>query len=195
MIVKINKIPDDIFLNLKKIIKDKSKEDNQELAGNLEEEFSLNDYIPILEPYLMGVMSKSPQLVDYYQNGGYKLSTSHRPLKLAKLWVNFQKKHEFNPIHDHYGVFSFIIFIQIPYTSEEQRKISPGKKSNDDMAGKLEFLCYDTTGRLHLTKINADKSWEQSMLIFPAKLAHTVYPFYGTDEYRITISGNVSIEV
>jgi len=31
------------------------------------------------------------------------------------------------------------------------------------------------------------------MLFFPAGLAHQVYPFYGTEEERITISGNISL--
>ena len=32
---------------------------------------------------------------------------------------------------------------------------------------------------------------EGRMLFFPAKLQHQVYPFYGTDKKRITISGNI----
>ena len=31
-------------------------------------------------------------------------------LVLGNLWVNFQKKNEFNPVHYHSGVFSFILF-------------------------------------------------------------------------------------
>jgi hypothetical protein len=31
------------------------------------------------------------------------------------------------------------------------------------------------------------------MLFFPAWLLHQVYPFYGTEEERITISGNISL--
>jgi hypothetical protein len=34
---------------------------------------------------------------------------------------------------------------------------------------------------------------EGRMLFFPACLQHMVYPFYGTEEERVTISGNISL--
>ena len=36
------------------------------------------------------------------------------------------------------------------------------------------------------------KNYEGTMLFFPAKLRHCVYPFYGTDEPRISIAGNLN---
>ena len=33
------------------------------------------------------------------------------------------------------------------------------------------------------------------MLFFPAKLMHTVYPFYDCDEERISISGNIKLDI
>ena len=35
---------------------------------------------------------------------------------------------------------------------------------------------------------------EGTMIFFPAKLKHTVYPFYDCKEERISISGNISIK-
>ena len=32
------------------------------------------------------------------------------------------------------------------------------------------------------------------MLFFPSNLHHQVYPFYGTEEERITISGNIDFK-
>ena len=37
-----------------------------------------------------------------------------------------------------------------------------------------------------------DKSWEGVMILFPADTAHQVYPFYTSDDYRISISGNLT---
>tara|TARA_B100000519_G_scaffold120473_1_gene103987 strand:- start:501 stop:641 length:141 start_codon:yes stop_codon:yes gene_type:complete len=34
---------------------------------------------------------------------------------------------------------------------------------------------------------------EGTMLFFPARLKHTVYPFYNCKEERVSISGNISI--
>jgi hypothetical protein len=36
-----------------------------------------------------------------------------------------------------------------------------------------------------------DKEWEGKIALFPAKLNHLVYPFYTSDEPRISISGNI----
>ena len=36
---------------------------------------------------------------------------------------------------------------------------------------------------------------EGRMLFFPASLQHQVYPFYGTEEERITISGNIDFVI
>ena len=40
-----------------------------------------------------------------------------------------------------------------------------------------------------------DKEVEGGMLFFPAKLQHTVYPFYNCDKERISISGNILFNI
>ena len=44
-------------------------------------------------------------------------------LVLDKFWVNYQYKTEFNPYHDHSGVYSFAIWLKIPYDWEDQHKL------------------------------------------------------------------------
>ena len=194
MIVKIDKIPNHIFLKLKEVIKDTEKEAQHILAGNLEEEYDLSKYTHILENYLIEKICEDKNLM-YCMNTQFACNTEDRPFILKNLWVNYMKKHEFNPIHHHAGCFSFILFINIPYTNEEQRKVSPGKKSRKDMAGVLQFIYLHPLGFIEKQEIYADKKWEQSMLIFPSNLNHAVYPFFNTDEYRITMSGNVMFKV
>jgi hypothetical protein len=194
MLVKINKIPDTIFNEIKKVIKDKKIKANKDLAGNLKEEFILDKYIYILEDYLLKNIFNNEFLVEFMQKN-YKCNTEERPIRLTDLWVNYMKKHEFNPLHDHSGVFSFILFIKIPFTMEKQKKLSPGKNSKEDLAGCLQFVYFSPFGKISFNNLYVDKSWEQSMLIFPASLHHCVYPFYGTNEYRITVSGNASFKV
>ena len=36
-----------------------------------------------------------------------------------------------------------------------------------------------------------DPNMEGRMLFFPARLQHTVYPFYNCDEARISVAGNL----
>jgi|TARA_R110000824_G_scaffold58443_1_gene157976 hypothetical protein len=194
LIKKINKIPDSIFNSLNLAVHDKSIEHNTNLAGNIEQEYKLDKYISMLEKYLLDEIGNDSGLMDY-MNTNFNCNTENRLLSLTSLWVNFQKKHEFNPVHNHDGVFSFIIFIKVPFLRKEQKKISPGKKSNFECAGFLEFLYSGFLGNIETIKYPVDKTWEQKMLIFPAKLSHCVYPFYGTDEYRITMSGNVKFKL
>jgi len=194
LIIKIDKIPDDIFKKLKKIVNIKKVKANDTLAGNMEEEYYLNEHTSILEKYIIDhAFSYSPLVTNI--NKTHKAFTENRPLTLSNLWVNHQKKHEFNPIHNHSGVLSFIVFIQIPYLIKDQDKISPGKYSNGNRAGRLAFLEITPTGRIEHKVLDVDKTWEQSVLIFPAELNHIVYPFYKVNKPRITISGNIRYKV
>ena len=54
------------------------------------------------------------------------------------------------------------------------RKASPGIRSNSNVSGALEFV-----------KGNSDTIND---------LNHCVYPFYNTDSYRITVSGNLGLQ-
>ena len=44
------------------------------------------------------------------------------PYYLNSFWVNYQKQTEFNPLHDHGGVYSFVIWMKIPTRHSEQNK-------------------------------------------------------------------------
>ena len=37
-------------------------------------------------------------------------------------WVNYQKQYEFNPCHDHTGVYSFVIWLKIPVEFDDQNR-------------------------------------------------------------------------
>jgi hypothetical protein len=57
----------------------------------------------------------------------------------------------------------------------------------------FEFVHVDSFGKLQNTRLPVDKTWEGKIAVFPAELNHQVYPFYNTDELRISISGNVRL--
>ena len=122
-------------------------------------------------------------------HAGHFILSEDRPLKISVMWVNFQKKYEFNPPHNHGGLFSFIIFVKIPYKLENEMNV----------ASKLYFQTQAPT-HLHgsgitTTHLNVDESFEGKILIFPSQLIHGVHPFYTSDGYRITISGNLVFDV
>jgi hypothetical protein len=100
------------------------------------------------------------------------------------------KKYEFNPIHTHSGIFSFIIFLQIPYDLSKEDKVFPSV-NNHKLTSRLVFLVDDKYNRNTNLSLDVDKSFENTMLIFPAKTPHLVYPFYTSKNERITVSGNI----
>tara|TARA_R100001015_G_C4612066_1_gene167546 strand:+ start:894 stop:1472 length:579 start_codon:yes stop_codon:yes gene_type:complete len=185
-------LPDDVFLKLKEVIKDTRVSFAQKLAGNIAEEYNLDQYAHVLEPFLHNVINNDKTLSHKLES--MEILTKSVPLRLTSMWVNYQKKHEFNPTHKHSGVFSFVIFVKIPFDMEEQKRISPCVYDKENKAGCLEFL-YPYHNVIDRVTISADRTYEKRGVIFPSDLVHCVYPFYGTDEYRISVSGNFKLSV
>ena len=131
--------------------------------------------------------------LDKYRNGIDVISDA-RPYYLNNMWVNFQKKYEFNPLHDHGGLMSFIIFVKIPFDLKEEDKYFP-PNSETYHTSRLGFVNNNASGGFQTTLIDVDKTFEGKMLLFPAKQSHIVYPFYTSDDYRITVSGNIKLRV
>ncbi len=122
---------------------------------------------------------------------------------METLWVNFQQKYEYNPVHKHSGLYSFVIWYKIPYNYIDEAKHGPGryKVKNVNNDSKYEYNqngCFNFHYPAHnnaktvLTeKLPVDNSWERTICVFPAWLSHSVNPFYTSDDYRITFSGNI----
>ena len=60
------------------------------------------------------------------------------PYYLQSMWVNYQKQTEFNPLHDHGGVYSFVIWMKIPTRHFEQNKNPIALRSNHPKLSKTE---------------------------------------------------------
>lgn len=163
---------------------DQSEKYNNELAGQLEKEFLLGESQKIIEPYL------SPLANFYIKNNDSNIS-NESDFSFSSAWVNFQKKHEYNPAHNHAGDFSYVLWIQIPYDLEKELSSSNSKNSNRPLNSTFSFEFIDIFGNLTPNPLFVDKSWEGKIILFPAKLRHQVYPFYTSDDYRISISGNI----
>ena len=115
------------------------------------------------------------------------------PYYLQQLWVNYQKQGEFNPIHSHGGVYSFVVWMKIPTRHFEQNKNPISLKSGDHLISTFQFHYVNILGRSSNHTYEMNPEMEGTILFFPAKLMHCVYPFYNCDEDRISISGNISL--
>jgi len=182
----------DIQQSIAAVGKTPSEDARSTLRGHIDEEWHLplTDEISMFTSHLAGVylehfgMQPSMGIAESMRDENAKFV-------LKKLWVNYQKKYDFNPIHIHSGVFSFVIWVQIPYDLTEERKRYNLK---GDETAAFTFQYNNALGGLDTEYLNIDKSFEWKMAFFPARLNHAVHPFYTSDDYRISVSGNVYLE-
>lgn len=190
----VEDIPDHVINFLKNAdIKKPEYSNNNQLAGHIKEEYEYANWPVSFEKYLLSTVATSNILNDYTNN--ISILSESRPFYLDKLWCNFQKKYEFNPLHDHSGLFSFIIFLQIPYNLDDEDVYFPKSNLSEPKTSRLCFIQTNNLGKIFEMPVNVDKSFENKMLIFPAVYNHLVYPFFTSDDYRITVSGNIKLKV
>ena len=192
-------LPEDVVENIWKVIneaREQPEDMKPELAGNISSSIRLDASSPLLEKFVSEVL---PSFMDsHIQNYGSPwraVIKEGQGFNLDSLWVNFQKKHEFNPPHDHSGVFSFVIWMQIPTSFAEQRELPICADSNaDNVISNFAFSYTNTLGKVSTFAYNMEKEAEGYMVMFPSQMLHQVFPFYDNDGERISISGNITIE-
>jgi hypothetical protein len=161
---------------------------NKNLAGNIEREYQLFDNFKYVESLVL------PYCYEYQQTFNYP-PIENIPLSLTGLWVNFQKAGEFNPVHNHSGLYSFVIWNKIPYNIEDECNSAHSINSNYQVAGNFTLFYTDPLGEITTYNIPADKTMQNRVIVFPSKMKHSVYPFYSSDEYRITVAGNFGLQL
>ena len=112
----------------------------------------------------------------------YVIDQEESPPKfeMNKFWVNYQKQHDHVPIHNHTGLYSFVIFIKIPTHWKDQHVLPMQSKSNvTTTISASDFVLVVGQENGHVKNINFPLSPEDEgrMLFFPAGLQHMVYPF------------------
>jgi hypothetical protein len=165
--------------------KSKKLDYNDKLAGIIKEEYQYDkreDYVPEIAQCL-GVYDQAYQK---FKQEAYEQKPEYL---LSALWVNYMKKHEFNPPHDHSDQLSFVIFLKIPEEIKQEQKNYKGKSGGP---GSLSFV-YGEGSRQAITYQSILPN-ENDMFIFPAWVKHYVAPFY-SDVTRISVSGNIADSV
>ena len=172
-----------------KCIENKKESHGHKLAGNIDSSYVLED----IDNWLFNKLL-SPLEAEYdrsFSSLGKRVPINkYSPYYLERWWVNYQRQNEFNPLHDHAGVYSFVIWMKIPTSYEEQNL---NNSTNTKRISAFDFHFTDTLGYLSNYSYQLSPDLEGYMLFFPAKLHHQVFPFYDCDEDRISVSGNVSL--
>ena len=188
--------------NIEKEIRESNfdaKPKNHRLVGHLKKEFEVPKHLRSnnIKNYLIwaaGVsMINDPQYKRYFNRGSTDFS---KILDADLFWVNYQKKHEFNPIHNHVGIISWVVWNKIPYDIEEEMKVFPdigpgNAEIKPSLTSSFNFVFEAGLGNIGQTPILVDKKMENYICMFPSYLNHLVYPFYTSDDYRVSFSGNI----
>jgi len=191
-------LPTDTVTNIWSVIdeaRDNPVDSKAELAGNISSSIKLDRNSELLKDFTgETVPAFMKQHMEAY-GPPYRMAMKEgEQFYLESLWVNFQRQHEFNPPHDHAGVYSFVIWMQIPTSYEEQRKLPIAVESNaDNHISNFAFSYTNTLGRVSTFAYNMEKEAEGYMVMFPSAMLHQVFPFYENDGERISISGNINI--
>ena len=87
-------------------------------------------------------------------------------------------------------------YITFDIKNEKECKNAIRTEEEERLNGVFTFSYPDSASSFPITHRNfdIDRSWEGTMFLFPANLAHSVNPFYTSNDYRVTISGNVIFE-
>ena len=165
------------------------------LVGHVDKEYYfLEEIKPFQKEIFACLYHYALEFPDYF---GKYTRIDHKDLAslefvLDKVWINFQKKYDFNPVHIHSGVFSFVIWLDIPFILSEEREVFNNKIKTS--TSEFSFLYSDILGRIQTYNLNLETPSEGTICLFPAHLPHVVYPFYTSEKNRISISGNIRVD-
>lgn len=167
---------------------DTAEKYNNNLAGNISLEFKLSKYHDELQDYVLSLCRLYEQNWDITYTRNNLRSNN---LEMYVYWANFQKKHEFNPMHTHDGIYSFAIWLKVPFNFQDELTTDMCKSTNMPRPGMFSFVYTNIFGESREAEFVVDRTSEGTIMLFPSAIPHMVYPFSTSDGYRISISGNI----
>ena len=129
-------------------------------------------------------------MVQQYVNDMH-FTVDPRPMGLTTAWCNLQTSGEYFAAHTHTGVFSFALWIRVPFTQADERAWREARGKSGRETASFQFHYTDALGRITPSVLEVDSSWEREIVVFPGEMMHSVTPYYSTDDARIVVSGNV----
>jgi hypothetical protein len=188
-------LPEDIVKKLNKASEEiqdswNAPKFNHNLIGHIKKQYALENTDDYLDNF---ILSLANIYFNHLNSNGYIHYSFSKPVNLefGKPWINFQGPREFNPIHNHSGVLSWVIWLKIPFDPKKEQEHFPDFKSGKVRNGSLQFVYPSALKGLEMHVMDLDKSYEGRIIIFPSTLHHQVYPYFTTEDYRISIAGNI----
>ena len=160
---------------------------NSSLAGQITKEYQITESRKLLDPYLEEMGRAFQKKWDYYPKGH-----PNTDLKVESVWVNMQKKLEVNALHNHDGTLSFVAWLHLPFKLEDERNMPNCKMSRTkELTSTFQFVYSTALGTIANCPLFVENGWEGRIVMFPSSLLHIVYPFQTSEDYRISIAGNL----
>ena len=129
----------------------------------------------------------------YFETYGcpLKQKTTHtHELAFSRFWCRASLDGDYQIIHDHQGIFTFVVWLTVPFEGADERQVQAGFRPE---ASDFVLVYPDTCGQLQKRNFVLGKGAEGKMLFFPSDINHIVYPHYTTQEYRIALAGDVAL--
>lgn len=134
-----------------------------------------------------------PLVQEYFNQFGtpflHKTSNYH-DLVLNRLWTRASTEGDYQSLHDHQGVFTFVVWMKIPFDGEKERTVQGGFRPH---ASDFGLVYTSTCGSLSKQNWTLTPEMEGTILLFPSDINHIVYPHFTTKEYRISVAGDISL--
>ena len=177
------KIMDDFKQLLINEAKNNVQDFRTKLAGIIEKETGYGEESKAKAvPFLANYLGVYDQMFEKFVNKKYEKKPEYI---LSAMWINYQKRGEYNPPHDHDGKLSFVTYLSIPEKLKEEHESYEGKSCGP---GGIQFVYGD--GPRDCVTYQSFFPEEGDIFIFPAWLKHWVSP-YKSDCVRVSVSGNI----
>lgn len=165
-----------------------------QLAGRIKKQTHLDDVIS--DTVKVQILNHCSTF--YEKTAGVKIPLES--IHLDSIWSNIQEAREYNPIHQHTGNFSFVIYTRNDLEDLSVEELQDNEYDNKivdhdnqkPLAGLIE-LFYGEGNWMNWTSFTHVPK-RGDILIFPSWLRHTVYAHYEAGKIRISVAGNVSFK-
>ena len=185
--LSVDKIKDLLEITDLALEDENKKSYNDKLAGEIENEWEIPDYENLATaidlPNISLTYFKVFASQNYEETEGDNTNVFQNVAVFAQnleksglnsAWFNDQRDNEYNPIHNHTGILSGVLYLKIP-------EYLPSRKTKDT-DGAISFMGNESKTDGTMTNSTLTISPEKGdLFLFPSSLKHQVYPFRTTD--------------
>ena len=151
-------------------------------------QWSLNDDGQVFANKVLMPLTK-----EYFDTYGcpFKVKSTHEHgFAFNRFWCRASQQGDYQSIHDHLSVFTFVVWLKIPFDGKKEAEEQAGFRPE---ASDFVLIYPDTCGQLMKKHYRLNPHMDGRMIFFPSDMNHLVYPHFTTEEWRISIAGDIAL--